>query len=151
MNKLTKDTIEKFLKGETSIAEEKEIQRCFLSDNIDEEHFYLLPYFKHGQKIGDQEIEIDIRNIINKSVIQLQKKNTHQIRRLMPYAAMLLIMIGVSSALFLKNGTNTDNMPQKDMDKVTRDAEYALLFLAKKMNTGSEFFELKNEHNEAPQ
>ncbi len=152
MNKLSEDSIEKFLKGKTSIEEEKLIKEYLFSKNIDKKHYYLLPYFQHIKIIGNKEIDINIHNIIDKSKEANQKKKTYQFRRWMPYAAAFLILIGISSIIYWNNNIKHRRIvKQNSINKAAQDAEYALLFLSKKLNVGSDFFKLKNKTNEKNQ
>jgi len=152
MNKLSEDSIKRFLKGETSIEEERLIKEYLFSKNIDKKHYYLLLYFQHIQIIGNKEIDINIHNIIDKSKEANQKKKTYQFRRWMPYAAAFLILIGISSIMYWNNTIKHRRIVKQNIiNKATLDAEYALLFLSKKMNIGSDFFKLKNKTNEENQ
>lgn len=152
MNKLPEDSIERFLKGKTSIEEEKLIKEYLFSKNIDTKHYYLLPYFQHIKIIGNKEIDINIRAIIDKSKEDNQKQKIYHIKRWSPYAAVFLILIGISSIVYWNNTIKHRRIvKQNTINKATQDAEYALLFLSKKMNISSDFFKLKNKTNEENQ
>ena len=136
MKKNMQELLEKYWEGGTSLEEERFIRSYFRSDNIDPEHVQYKPLFN----FYDQE---------SQKVYQLNKANEMPSKRrygmpLIRMAAAILIVLGLSSIIYLNLGRNemeNDAWAQyevQDPEKAKEMAMEALVFMSNKLNEGEE-------------
>ena len=139
MSKISEILISKYIKGDTTLEEEKIVKNYFSSKHISKEHESMKVYFDYLSGIDKKEISINVDNIIEQHKL---KTTSYKIKTWLPYAASILLFIGIYSIIKYKKANDYE---YSEADLII--AENAILYLSKKTSEGQKFIKIKEKKN----
>ena len=124
-----KNNIERFFKGELNVGD-------FKPDNKKDSDTDFIDVYKKVIDESRNEQTPDF-NPFEKIVSSDRKKQVNIIKRLLPYAAILLILVGTFSIFkYLKYQQKAENnkYSEQQITEIKENTEYALLYFSKELN-----------------
>ncbi|MCF6358532.1 MAG: hypothetical protein L3J54_12065 [Draconibacterium sp.] len=134
-----KKNIEPFLNGELNVGDFKpDVKKDSDTDFID-------VYKKVIDESKDEQLP-DF-NPFEKITSSNRKIRLNFFKRLLPYAAILLLLVGISSIFILskfQQKTETNKYSEQQIAEIRKNTEYALLYFSRELNSTLKSFDITN-------
>lgn len=141
LNRIEK-LIESYLEGETSIAEENELNEYFSSTDVAQHLKQYQPLFSYFSKAKEEQFSREI-------LLPTKKKITLQMWSI---AASVAVLLGVGIFMYLENNTSDDFVacsPEDSPELVLQQTQKALALVSEHLNTGIKSVGYINEYEES--